>query len=127
MLVSFQVQFIMIFVHSFQLLFRECNYPKGFMFFIGFHAVLFWFLFYDFFYNSYTKKRKPAMAVSIEKSGEPLATKQSLQEERTSKLDELEMQQAKYPSENGLVNRKVISADLLKKRDNEFETGRNQY
>ena len=101
------------------------------MWFIGFHAVLFWFLFYDFFYTSYTKKRKPAVPVTIEKSGglagEPAITKQSLQDERTSKLDELEMQQAKYPNENGLVNRKVISADLLKKRDNEFETGRNQY
>lgn len=118
----------MIFVHSFQLLFRECSYPKGFMWFIGAHAILFWFLFYDFFYTSYTKKRKPALPV-IEKSkpaGE-LAIKQSLQEERTPKLDEMELHKAKFPNENGLVNRKVISADLLKKRDNEFETGRNQY
>ena len=99
------------------------------MWFIGFHAVLFWFLFYDFFYTSYTKKRKPALPVS-EKSistGELATTKQSLQEERTSKLDEIELQQAKCPNENGLVNRKVISADLLKQRDNEFETSRNQY
>ena len=118
----------MIFTHSFQLLFRECNYPKGFMWFIGFHAVLFWFLFYDFFYTSYTKKRKPALPVS-EKSvqADELATKQSLQTEKTSKVDELELHQVKYSNENSLVNRKVISADLLKKRDNEFESGRNQY
>jgi elongation of very long chain fatty acids protein 7 len=47
------VQFILIFVHSFQLLFRECNYPRGFMWWIGFHAVLFWFLFWDFYKNAY--------------------------------------------------------------------------
>ncbi|RWS29147.1 elongation of very long chain fatty acids protein-like protein [Leptotrombidium deliense] len=49
------VQFVMIFVHSFQLLFRECNYPRGFMWWIGFHAVLFWFLFWDFYKNAYLK------------------------------------------------------------------------
>ncbi|GFR06632.1 elongation of very long chain fatty acids protein AAEL008004 [Trichonephila clavata] len=49
------VQFIMIFAHSFQLLFVKCNYPRGFMFWIGFHAVLFWFLFAEFYKNSYQK------------------------------------------------------------------------
>ncbi|XP_054719369.1 elongation of very long chain fatty acids protein 7-like [Uloborus diversus] len=51
------VQFVMIFTHSFQLLFTNCNYPRGFMFWIGFHAVLFWFLFYDFYKNAYQKKK----------------------------------------------------------------------
>ncbi|KAH9388823.1 Elongation of very long chain fatty acids protein 7 [Tyrophagus putrescentiae] len=52
------VQFIAIFVHSFQLLFnRECDYPRGFMWWIGFHAVLFWFLFYDFYKNAYSKSK----------------------------------------------------------------------
>lgn len=51
------VQFIAIFVHSFQLLFRECNYPRGFMWWIGFHAVLFWFLFADFYKNTYLKNK----------------------------------------------------------------------
>ncbi|XP_054707703.1 elongation of very long chain fatty acids protein AAEL008004-like [Uloborus diversus] len=54
------VQFIAIFVHSFQLLFRECNYPRGFMWWIGFHAVLFWFLFADFYKNAYGKKKLAA-------------------------------------------------------------------
>ena len=111
----------MIFVHSFQLLFRQCDYPKGFMWFIGFHAIMFWFLFYDFFYTSYTKKLRLAMPVKKENG----IAKESLtkQIEHESKLDEINMQQTK----NGLTNRKVLSADLLKKRDNEFETGRNQY
>lgn len=52
------VQFVMIFVHSFQLLFRECDYPKSFMWWIGFHAVLFWFLFWDFYKTSYLNSRR---------------------------------------------------------------------
>lgn len=57
------VQFIAIFVHSFQLLFRpDCNYPRGFMWWIGFHAVMFWFLFWDFYKNTYWKKRSAAKA-----------------------------------------------------------------
>ncbi|XP_076341740.1 very long chain fatty acid elongase AAEL008004-like [Tachypleus tridentatus] len=58
------VQFIMIFVHSFQLLFRECDYPKGFMWWIGFHAVLFWFLFWDFYKNAYGKPKKMETTLS---------------------------------------------------------------
>lgn len=51
----FKVQFVMIFVHSFQLLFRDCDYPRGFMWWIGFHAILFWFLFMDFYKSAYSK------------------------------------------------------------------------
>ena len=50
---SKQVQFVAIFVHSFQLLFRDCDYPRGFVYWIGSHAVLFWFLFWDFFKKTY--------------------------------------------------------------------------
>lgn len=52
------VQFIIIFIHSFQLLFNsQCNYPRGFMWWIGFHAIMFWFLFMDFYKSAYHKKR----------------------------------------------------------------------
>jgi len=51
------VQFVMIFAHSFQQLFRECDYPRGFMWWIGFHAVLFWFLFWDFYKTTYFGRR----------------------------------------------------------------------
>ncbi|XP_003741351.1 elongation of very long chain fatty acids protein AAEL008004 [Galendromus occidentalis] len=59
---SFQmVQFIAIFVHSFQLLFRpDCDYPHGFMWWIGFHAVMFWCLFADFYRNAYFNKKLAA-------------------------------------------------------------------
>ncbi|CAN8027890.1 unnamed protein product [Ixodes persulcatus] len=58
------VQFIAIFVHSFQLLFRpDCNYPRGFMWWIGFHAIMFWFLFWDFYKNTYFAKRLKGAAL----------------------------------------------------------------
>nr|CAD7201359.1 unnamed protein product [Timema douglasi] len=50
---GFQVQFVLIFGHQFQLLFTECNYPKGFMVWIGLHGVLFLFLFSDFYKAKY--------------------------------------------------------------------------
>lgn len=62
------VQFIAIFVHSFQLLFRECNYPHGFMWWIGFHAVLFWFLFADFYKHTYGKTLAKSRAAMNGKS-----------------------------------------------------------
>lgn len=56
-LTTFQmVQFVAIFTHQFQLLFRDCNYPKGFMVWIGLHGVMFLFLFSDFYNKKYTRK-----------------------------------------------------------------------
>jgi len=57
-----QLQFVCIFIHQFQLLFRECNYPKSFMVWIGLHGVMFLFLFSDFYKSKYTSdgKRRPA-------------------------------------------------------------------
>ncbi|XP_073818796.1 very long chain fatty acid elongase AAEL008004 isoform X2 [Musca autumnalis] len=51
------VQFILIMVHAFQLLFIECNYPKAFVWWIGMHAVMFFFLFNEFYKQAY-KGRK---------------------------------------------------------------------
>jgi len=51
------VQFVLIFTHSFQLLFYEnCNFPKGFAYWIGSHGILFLFLFSDFYKKSYLQK-----------------------------------------------------------------------
>lgn len=52
----FQIQFIMVFVHASQLLFIECDYPKAFAWFILMHAVMFYFLFYNFYQQSYKKR-----------------------------------------------------------------------
>ncbi|XP_053602716.1 very long chain fatty acid elongase AAEL008004-like isoform X2 [Plodia interpunctella] len=51
-------QFVCIVVHAFQLLFIDCNYPRAFVWWIGMHGVMFFFLFRDFYINSYKKPRK---------------------------------------------------------------------
>ena len=57
-LTAFQMlQFIAIMVHAFQLLFIECNYPKAFVWWIGLHAVMFFFLFREFYQQSYQESK----------------------------------------------------------------------
>lgn len=57
-LTAFQmIQFIAIMIHAFQLLFIECNYPKAFVWWIGLHAVMFLFLFNEFYKQSYIDKK----------------------------------------------------------------------
>jgi hypothetical protein len=51
-----QVQFVLVMIHAFQLLFIDCNYPKAFVWWIGLHAVMFYFLFSDFYKQAYKKK-----------------------------------------------------------------------
>lgn len=55
--VLFQVQFVLVFVHAFQLLFIECDYPRAFVWWIGMHAVLFYYLFSDFYKQAYLKNK----------------------------------------------------------------------
>nr|XP_022916067.1 elongation of very long chain fatty acids protein AAEL008004-like [Onthophagus taurus] len=50
------VQFVGIMVHAFQLLFTNCNYPRAFVWWIGMHAVMFFFLFKEFYTQSYIGK-----------------------------------------------------------------------
>lgn len=51
------VQFVLVMVHAFQLLIRnDCNYPIYFAYFIGAHAVLFYFLFSNFYKQAYKAK-----------------------------------------------------------------------
>ncbi|KAH1017899.1 hypothetical protein HUJ05_008490 [Dendroctonus ponderosae] len=62
-LTSFQmVQFVAIMLHAFQLLFIDCNYPRVFAWWIGSHAVLFFFLFKDFYQKSYKNARNASRA-----------------------------------------------------------------
>ncbi|CAH0728836.1 unnamed protein product, partial [Brenthis ino] len=62
------VQFVGIMVHAFQLLFIECDYPRAFVWWIGMHAVMFFFLFKDFYNQSYSKPKVRA------KSPQPVTT-----------------------------------------------------
>jgi len=43
-------------IHAFQLLFIDCNYPKAFVWWIGMHAIMFYYLFSDFYKQEYLKK-----------------------------------------------------------------------
>lgn len=52
------IQFLAIMVHAFQLLVVDCNYPKAFVWWIGMHAVMFFFLFKEFYKQQYTKPSK---------------------------------------------------------------------
>ena len=54
--ILFQVQFVLIMSHQFQLLFTECDYPRSFMIWIGLHGLLFLGLFSDFYKTKYTGK-----------------------------------------------------------------------
>ena len=51
---SFQGQFCMAFLHSFQLLFYDCDYPKWSLIFILPNAIFFYFLFSEFYNKAYT-------------------------------------------------------------------------
>lgn len=52
------IQFVAIMVHAFQLLFIDCNFPKAFVWWIGMHAVMFFFLFKNFYNEQYKKPQK---------------------------------------------------------------------
>ncbi|XP_065155675.1 very long chain fatty acid elongase AAEL008004-like [Atheta coriaria] len=58
------VQFVAIVVHAFQLLFIDCNYPRAFVWWIGMHGILFFFLFKQFYEESYLKRSKGAAALA---------------------------------------------------------------
>ncbi|XP_011495475.1 PREDICTED: elongation of very long chain fatty acids protein AAEL008004-like [Ceratosolen solmsi marchali] len=64
------VQFVLVMVHAFQLLFVDCNYPKAFVWWIGFHAVLFYFLFRQFYNETYNKKIQKKLAISAKERKE---------------------------------------------------------
>ncbi|KAI1277766.1 putative protein for very long chain fatty acid elongation [Halotydeus destructor] len=70
------IQFVLVMGHSFQLLFRDCDYPKIFMAYIGFYAILFLFMFSDFYIKAYRKRASQCTVSKVE--GVPLAVKKSL-------------------------------------------------
>ncbi|KAG8252572.1 elongation of very long chain fatty acids protein-like [Homalodisca vitripennis] len=61
------VQFVLVMLHAFQLLFIDCNYPKAFVWWIGLHAVMFYFLFADFYKQAY-KKRDEKIKAQLKKN-----------------------------------------------------------
>lgn len=58
----------MVMTHAFQLLFKnDCNFPIAFSYFIGAHAVMFYFLFSGFYKSTYhAKDRKSGQKVKVD-------------------------------------------------------------
>ncbi|XP_049954171.1 elongation of very long chain fatty acids protein AAEL008004-like [Schistocerca serialis cubense] len=69
------VQFVLVMVHAFQLLFIDCDYPRAFVWWIGMHAVMFYFLFSDFYKQAY--KRKPLKKVVESNHTKPVCNSNS--------------------------------------------------
>lgn len=67
------VQFVLIMVHAFQLLFIDCNYPRAFVWWIGMHAVMFFFLFNEFYKSTYKYKESMRERRALEKKLKELA------------------------------------------------------
>lgn len=66
-------------VHAFQLLFVDCNYPRAFVWWIGMHAVMFWFLFKEYYDQSYRKPRAAAkLKVSLARTSAVSSASRSL-------------------------------------------------
>lgn len=59
------IQFVAIMVHAFQLLFIDCNFPKAFVWWIGCHAIMFFFLFRNFYKEQYVKPPTKAKVESV--------------------------------------------------------------
>lgn len=54
----FQTQFCIAFIHSAQLLFHDCGFPRFSLFFTLPNAIFFYYLFYDFYNKAYPKDNK---------------------------------------------------------------------
>ncbi|XP_063216931.1 very long chain fatty acid elongase 7-like [Bacillus rossius redtenbacheri] len=71
------VQFVLVMLHAFQLLFTDCNYPRAFVWWIGMHAVMFYFLFSDFYKQAYKKKVAREKAALDQKRAEETCARNS--------------------------------------------------
>jgi len=90
------VQFVAIMVHAFQLLFIDCNYPRAFVWWIGMHAVMFFFLFNEFYKSTY---KYGTMSFRL-RSAEHRAVQKKLQEIEQDVIRT--NQNGKTPTSNGL-------------------------
>ncbi|CAD1475278.1 unnamed protein product, partial [Heterotrigona itama] len=105
------VQFILVMVHAFQLLFIECDYPKAFVWWIGMHAIMFYFLFRDFYVQTYKKSKTTAATSSVNKETKVNQenAKQQNSERENGKMYANEYKMATgYISDSGLRNRVFI-------------------
>ncbi|XP_067617836.1 very long chain fatty acid elongase AAEL008004 isoform X2 [Eurosta solidaginis] len=119
------VQFVLIMVHAFQLLFIDCNYPKAFVWWIGMHAVMFFFLFNEFYKNAYKGRRMKHKNLLMfilqrkEKDDDDLDVQQQ-QESKKIVADEQKTLHTNGHIGNGVVSNGSVVANGLTK--NGFKT-----
>lgn len=106
------IQFILVMIHAFQLLFIDCDYPKAFVWLIGMHAVMFYFLFRGFYNEAYKKKNsKNTSSKQKNDKKEHNAHKNDLKENDNEKgviyANQYKMATG-YISDSGLRNRVFI-------------------
>ncbi|XP_012261106.2 elongation of very long chain fatty acids protein AAEL008004-like isoform X2 [Athalia rosae] len=82
------IQFVAVMVHAFQLLFIDCNYPKAFVWWIGLHAVLFYFLFRNFYQEAYIKKAAAKVAKNSASAAVENKKESTLQSNGNAKVNE---------------------------------------
>lgn len=100
------VQFILVVLHAFQLLFIDCNYPKVFVWWIGLHGVMFYFLFRNFYNQSYGKRKSPNALTKKETESQ---NEKKQQNDENGKIYANEYKMATgYISDSGLRNRVFI-------------------
>uniref|UniRef100_A0A2A4J036 Elongation of very long chain fatty acids protein n=1 Tax=Heliothis virescens TaxID=7102 RepID=A0A2A4J036_HELVI len=92
-LTAFQmVQFVLIFSHQLQVLFRpSCQYPRVFVYWIAMHGFLFLFLFSDFYKARYSKADRKARTNGLcmtvmDDSSSPLTGKNGYKQEVESQV-----------------------------------------
>ncbi|XP_025832946.1 elongation of very long chain fatty acids protein AAEL008004 [Agrilus planipennis] len=88
------IQFVLIMLHAFQLLFIDCNYPRAFVWWIGMHAVMFFFLFKDFYNQAYNSKKRKMEAKAAAAAAAAAITS-------NGKNSEQQKQQNGYTKQNG--------------------------
>jgi elongation of very long chain fatty acids protein 7 len=64
-----QAQFCIAFVHSFQLLIYDCDYPRFSLFFILPNAIFFYYLFNDFYNKAYPERSKLLQQQKAQQNG----------------------------------------------------------
>jgi len=99
-------------IHAFQLLFIDCNYPKAFVWWIGMHAIIFYFLFRNFYIKAYKKKNFKNAVDKQKNEKENVFKNQGDIKENDNEKDVIYANQYKmatgYISDSGLRNRVFI-------------------
>ncbi|XP_011867515.1 PREDICTED: elongation of very long chain fatty acids protein AAEL008004 isoform X2 [Vollenhovia emeryi] len=105
------IQFILVVAHAFQLFFIDCNYPKAFGWWIGMHALMFYFLFRNFYNEAYQKKKNLLNEQKNDKEQEQNKYRDDVKESNSDKnviyANQYKMATG-YISDSGLRNRVFI-------------------